>query len=704
MIECQLCGTCNDVTACHCAAWDCGTALDTGPPGAGLQIAVPDWSPQLATGRPAAVGARLRNAGDRPQTVAVTVEGLPPGCATVRPSPLRLGPGERQTVRIMITLPPAPGPLPDGGWDCEVLATAEGAPGGGPGARARLRPRPPQVPPVPVPVPGPGPLRRRVRWRRRVVLPLELTGPTAPGSGSGSGSGSGERLVRFTAACGTPGVAVRVVPDPAVLRPGAATPVRVELRLPRRWCGPPEQIDCLVAGTAGEAGARVSITHRPVLPLPVLPLPVLRLLRPAVRRWYRQRDRARRRAPLVFPALPGRRLTPRRAPAAVRLPRPVATALGAMVVAGLAFGGLTLAAGSAVAPGRPAATVHGSGQAGGPGHPAAGAGAPTGGPAVPVPVAALPLAGAVTSTSRTLPATTGCTGAAAVPDVSRESYPQSSRTLLAAGFPGLDIAGHSAGVPLGGTVSQSPAPGSVQPCGTGITLVYSSGPAPAPGSGLRALSPPLCTLPPADGPASALLDQLRTLLADDRSSACRLLVTSTGGYSATVPAGGVISEDPMPGARVGLGSAVLLTVSLGAPTCLLPPVTGDPAAVAMAALDLLRAVDDSPCDLVLVSATAPSATVAPGSVLAQSPSAGTAVAPGAVVTLTLSSGPAPTPTPSPSPSLTPPLTPPPTDIPSASPTDTAGDTQGSGTVSGSPLPSPPTAVPGAAPDSDLPSG
>ncbi|QMU68628.1 PASTA domain-containing protein [Streptacidiphilus sp. P02-A3a] len=357
--------------------------------------------------------------------------------------------------------------------------------------------------------------------------------------------------------------------------------------------------------------------------------------------------------------------------------RPLATALGALLVAGLAFGALTVAAGGRTVPVRSPLVPYGDGA----GSPGVTAGAPATGPGGVVAVAVLPLVGAVRSTPGAAPTPTGCTGAAAVPDVSRLRYPASSRALLAAGFPGVDVAEHSGGVPLGGTLSQSPAAGTVRPCGTEVTLVYSSGPVPAsgpaavPAPGTRALSPPLCTLPPADGSASALLGRLRALVADDHRTGCALSVARFGARSATVPAGDVISEQPLPGTRVGLRAAVLLTVSLGAPSCALPTLTGDRQAAAIAALLRLRADDGGRCGLAVAVTAAPSATAAPGTVLAQAPAAGTPVAPGSAVTLTVSSGspasagPSPSPSPSvpslPSPppsssslSATPPATPP----------------------------------------------
>jgi hypothetical protein len=242
----------------------------------------------------------------------------------------------------------------------------------------------------------------------------------------------------------------------------------------------------------------------------------------------------------------------------------------------------------------------------------------------------------------------GCTGAAAVPDVSRVDYPASSRRLLAAGFPGVDVAEHSADIPSGGTLSVSPAQGSVQPCGTPVTLVYSSGPAPDTAEDRALPEPPLCTLPPTGGGAAALLDRLRTLLAGDRSTPCALLLNPVLSYSASVPAGEVISEDPLPGSRVGPHSAVVITVSLGAPVCLLPSVVADSSAAALAALAAVGAAGGGPCRLTVVTSSVPSVGLPLGFVVAQEPSAGTESAVGAVVTLIVSGGPGPGPAPSPS--------------------------------------------------------
>lgn len=690
MIECQLCGSPNDEDARFCAAWNCGAAL-AGPPGLGIRLSLPDWTPEVRPGRPTTLGARVGNAGTRPDTVAVTVRGLPPGCAEVRPDRLRLAPGEERTVRIRLLLPD-PAQLPSGNRRCQVVATSLTDPQAS--ARARLALRLPQAASesaqaavsgvvagsrsgtradggaegsVPVPV-------RRVRWRRRVVIPLTVAHPAdepGPGAGPAAGPGPAERRITLGAVCPTPGAVVRIRPASVTVRPGRAATVRVELRLPRRWVGPPQLVDCRIAGAGGGGWTQLSIAHRPVLPLPLLRLLCLDL-RPQPGPEPRRSQSGAGAGAGAGPARAPRRragVPNARRASAVRswLPTPVTTALGAMVVAALAFGGLSLASGNTVRPGRTALSDHGgagrgqgttSGESSGsttstiaPVGTTGVTGTATSGSGTGGAGEFVPLSDPVTSTPRDLPPTSGCQDAAAVPDVSRQTFPASSRTLLAAGFPGLDIAQHSSTVPVGGTVSVTPGPGTLQPCGSQVTLVYSSGPAPSPSAGGAPVAAPLCVLPPARGPATTVLAKLRALVADDRRTACGLLVTTVDGYSTTVPAGDVISANPLPGTRIGVRSAVVVTVSVGAPTCVLPPVTGYPVAAATALVDAIRAADGSACRPAVVSVTAASATVTAGTVVAQAPGAGTAVPPGAVVTLTVSSGPA---SPTGSPSTTPP--------------------------------------------------
>ncbi len=676
MIECQLCGTPNDDAAHYCVAWNCGSRLGALPQGRGVQLSLPDWTPELVPGQVVVLTATVRNAGSRPDTVAVTVQGLPPGCASVDPAQLALAAGAEAPVRITLH-PPLALSLPVGTLPCLVVAVSRAAAEAA--ARARLRPRllPPPPPPaagsaqvasVPAASVPAGPvsaggaaLKRRLRWRRVVTVPLRLTG-----------TGPAAERITLAAACSSPEAVVRLTPPSVLVKPGATAAAQVRLRLPRHWLRPPEWVECRVAGTAAEGGPVLAIAH-----WPVLPLPLLWLLSPAVRRWFGDGGRAgfaagtavwsagrsaaaAGRSTLTlgtggYAATPQRRISssPAHARRLLRLPAPVATALGAVVVAGLAFGGLTLASGSTVAPGRSALGRSATGRPGATvtGTPPLNAvennGSPvsstsSGSPRNGGDGAAVPLQGPVTTTARKASAATGCQGSATVPNVSGLTYPASSQALLDAGFPGLDIAEHSATLAAGRTISVSPAQGSRQSCGAQITLVYSDGPAPATTPGTPAAVVPLCTLPAADGTATAVLAELRSLVASDHRTRCGLQLTEMTGYSATVPAGRVIGENPLPGTQLGVGSAVIITVSLGAPTCVLPNVVGATSASATTLLGQVRAADGSACRLAVATVAVASARVPVSTVVSQSPAAATVVAPGAVVTLDVSDGPATT--------------------------------------------------------------
>ena len=692
MIECQLCGTPNDDAAHYCVAWNCGSRLGPLPQGLGVQLSLPDWTPELVPGRTVVLTATVRNAGTRPDTVAVAVQGLPPGCVSVDPAQLALAAGAEAPVRITLH-PPEALSLPVGTLPCLVVAVSRSAAGAA--ARARLRPRLPAspapagaVPAPPVSVGGAA-TERRLRWRRVVTVPLRLVG-----------DGPAAERITLAAACSSPEAVLRLTPPSLLVQPGTTATARVRLRLPRHWLRPPEWVECRVSSTAAEGGPVLAIAH-----WPVLPLPLLWLLSPSVRRWFGHGGRAGFAAGTAvrsggrsaaeagrstvtlgaggYAANPPRRISasPAHARRLLRLPAPVVTALGAVVVAGLAFGGLTLAAGSTVEPGRsalgrPVATATGTpplNAVDNNGPPVSGtsSGSPRDGGGG----AAVPLKGPVTTTARRVSADTGCQGSAAVPDVSRLAYPASSQALLDAGFPGLDIAEHSATLTAGRTVSVSPAQGSRQSCGAQVTLVYSAGPTPVTTPGTPAAAVPLCTLPAAEGAATAVLGELRSLVAGDHRTRCGLLVTGMTGYSATVPAGRVIGENPLPGTQVGVGSAVIITVSLGAPSCVLPEVVGAASASATMLLGQVRAEDGSACRLAAATVAVPSATVPVGTVVSQSPAAATAVAPGAVVTLDVSDGPDGT---------TPPPSSPPSSPPAGSPSATTPPPTGSPSTGGAP--------------------
>src|SRR5205085_1563299 len=104
--------------------------------------------------------------------------------------------------------------------------------------------------------------------------------------------------------------------------------------------------------------------------------------------------------------------------------------------------------------------------------------------------------------------------------------------------------------------------------------------------------------------------------------------------SSTVAAGNVISESPTAGTRVASGSAVTLVVSTGSPgpaQVTVPNVVGQTQAAATSAL--------TGAGLTVGAVTMQSSsTVAAGSVISESPTAGTRVASGSAVTLVVSTG------------------------------------------------------------------
>src|SRR5437773_2537078 len=106
--------------------------------------------------------------------------------------------------------------------------------------------------------------------------------------------------------------------------------------------------------------------------------------------------------------------------------------------------------------------------------------------------------------------------------------------------------------------------------------------------------------------------------------------------SSTVASGSVISESPTAGTRVASGSAVSLVVSSGPAQVAVPNVVGQTQATAT------RAITGAGLTVGTVTMQS-SSTVASGSVISESPTAGTRVAIGSAVDLVVSSG-APPPT------------------------------------------------------------
>src|SRR4029077_12756457 len=105
----------------------------------------------------------------------------------------------------------------------------------------------------------------------------------------------------------------------------------------------------------------------------------------------------------------------------------------------------------------------------------------------------------------------------------------------------------------------------------------------------------------------------------------------TTASSTTVPAGSVISQTPVGGTQVTINSAVALVVSSGLPQVATPNVVGLTQAAAATAMPNAQLV-------VGAVTTASSTTVPAGSVISQTPVAGTQVTINSAVALVVSSG------------------------------------------------------------------
>ncbi len=173
-------------------------------------------------------------------------------------------------------------------------------------------------------------------------------------------------------------------------------------------------------------------------------------------------------------------------------------------------------------------------------------------------------------------------------------------------------------VPAGRVVSQSPLAGAKVAAGTAVALVISLGPEPA-----------KVQVPSLNGLARAAAETAIV-------NAGLVVGAVSEQHHATVPLGGVISQNPAAGTLVNPGSSVALVVSLGPPTgnVAVPALTGMTRTAAEAAI--------VNAGLAVGAVTEQNhATVPAGRIISQNPAAGTSVAPGSSVALVVSLGPAP---------------------------------------------------------------
>ncbi len=197
----------------------------------------------------------------------------------------------------------------------------------------------------------------------------------------------------------------------------------------------------------------------------------------------------------------------------------------------------------------------------------------------------------------------------AVPDLTGAPAAEAEQALADARLVGAPSEAFSADVPAGDVISQDPAPGTSVPVGATVAYQVSQG--------VEQVAVPDLTGAPAAEAEQALAD-------------ARLVGAPSEAFSADVPAGDVISQDPEPGTSVPVGATVAYQVSQGVEQVAVPDLTGAPAAEAEQALADAR--------LVGAPSEAFSADVPAGDVISQDPEPGTSVPVGATVAYQVSQG------------------------------------------------------------------
>ena len=198
----------------------------------------------------------------------------------------------------------------------------------------------------------------------------------------------------------------------------------------------------------------------------------------------------------------------------------------------------------------------------------------------------------------------------AVPNVVGMTQASATSTITGAGLTvGAVTSQSSATVASGLVISESPTAGTIVTLGSAVSLVVSSGPVMVSVPNVVGLTQPAAT--------SAI------------TGAGLVLGTVTMASSATVPKGSVIAQSPVGGTSVAITSAVNLSVSTGPAPVAVPNVVG------LTLADATTAITAAGLVLGTVKMVR-SDTVPSGSVISQSPAAGTSVARGSAVNLTVS--------------------------------------------------------------------
>ena len=197
------------------------------------------------------------------------------------------------------------------------------------------------------------------------------------------------------------------------------------------------------------------------------------------------------------------------------------------------------------------------------------------------------------------------------PDVVGDTQATATTAITTAGLAVGTVTQQSSNVVTSGNViSETPAAGTMVTSGSAVNLVVSTGAAQV-------------AVPNVAGETQAAAATTIAL-------AGLIVGTPTYAFSTSSPAGAVAGSLPNPGTEVAPGSTVSIVISIGSTGVNVPNVVGDTATVAAAAIINAH--------LVVGKVSQQSSSAAAGSVISETPPAGTEFAPGWAINLVLSSG------------------------------------------------------------------
>jgi beta-lactam-binding protein with PASTA domain/Ca2+-binding RTX toxin-like protein len=205
-----------------------------------------------------------------------------------------------------------------------------------------------------------------------------------------------------------------------------------------------------------------------------------------------------------------------------------------------------------------------------------------------------------------------------VPNVIGLTQAAATTAIVQAGLRvGVVTTANSPTIPIGRVISTDPRPGFTLPPNSPVDLVISLG----------TITPLIVGAPTGDSGTRGTAENILF-------EAGMVVGVVTTASSNTVPAGIVISQDPVDGLTVEVGTAMNFVVSSGRPPVTVPNVVGQTQAAATASLTAVG--------LTASVTFAPSTTVAAGRVISQTPTGGSSAAAGSAVALVVSTGTAPT--------------------------------------------------------------